>query len=133
MTIVKGSIYYPTGCVAINLKNVLMVCKVVVWIIYGSNLLYLALPCIENYDVYGLPSILSSSDEVLSMSAIYPAVYSLKHLLFNPPSDAHVFASHLLKYIQRLSFVTIRDLKPLVDFASHKVKRLKKFAKPRLM
>ena len=83
---------------------------------------WVALICIENCDVYDTSSILSSSDEVQCMSAILPAVYLLKHLLFKPPSDMHVLASRLLEYTQRLSCVTVRELKPLLDLASQKVK-----------
>ena len=64
---------------------------------------------------------LSSSDEVPQISAILPAVYLLKHLLLKPPSDMHVVVSRLLEYTQRLSCVTIRELKPLLDLASQKV------------
>ena len=95
-----------------------MVCEQTSWI-HGSNLIVLT--CIENCDLFGQSSVLSSSDALPSMSAIHPAVYLLKHLLFNPSSDVHVLVSHLLKYTQRLSYVTVRELKPLMILASQKV------------
>ena len=79
------------------------------------------LSCTENCGVCGLHSIVSSSKEVRSMSAIFPAVFLLKYLLFKSVSDVHPLASHLLKYTQRLSCVTIRELKPLIDVASQTV------------
>ena len=48
----------------------------------------------------------------------------LKLLLFKPICDVDVVASHLLTYAQRLSWVAVRELKPLVDLASQKVKVL---------
>lgn len=79
------------------------------------------LSCTENCGVCGLQSIVSSSEEVRSMSAIFPAVFLLKYLLFKSVSDVHLLASHLLKYTQQLSCVTIRELKPLIDVASQTV------------
>lgn len=98
--------------------------------IYNKQLF--ALTCVENCEVYDLPSILSSSDEIRSMSAVLPAVFLLKHLILKPSLDVHVLASHLLKYTQRLSCVNIRELKPLIDLASQKVKKIL-LLHPRLM
>ena len=95
-----------------------MQCKVI-WI-YNN---IICLNFVESCEVYDTSSILSSSDEIRSMSAVFPAVFLLKHLLLKPLLDVHVLASHLLKYTQRLPCINIRELKPLIDLASQKVKR----------
>lgn len=67
---------------------------------------------------------MNSSAFLLSFSAIHPAVYLLKHLLIDAVSDTHtakLLALHLLKYIQRLSYVSVRALEPLLTLSSGKV------------
>ena len=69
-------------------------------------------------------SSLSSPDALISISAILPAIYSLKLLLVDETSDVcstNVLLSNLLEYIQRLSYVSVRALEPLLTLSAGKV------------
>ena len=66
----------------------------------------------------------NSSDMLLSMSAIQPAITSLKHLLSDVASDianSNVLALSLLKYVLQLPYVSVEALKPLLFLSLGKV------------
>lgn len=66
----------------------------------------------------------NSSDILLSMSAIQPAITSLKHLLSDVTSNianSSALALSLLKYVLQLSYVSVEALKPLLFLSLGKV------------
>lgn len=70
-------------------------------------------------------SFVSSPNPLISMSAIYPAVFSLKHLLSEVTSDIcseHVVVLNLLEYIRRLSYISVRAFEPLLMLSTDKVR-----------
>ena len=66
---------------------------------------------------------LSSPDALMSISAIYPAVYSLKLLLVEGTDvcSTSELLPNLVEYIQRLSFVSAGALEPLLTLSADKV------------
>ena len=66
----------------------------------------------------------NSSDILLSMSAIQPAITSLKHLLSDEASNignSNVLALSLLKYVSQLPYVSVEALEPLLFLSLGKV------------
>ena len=64
----------------------------------------------------------NSSDKLLFMSAIQPAITSLKHLLSDVASNiANSNVLSLLKYLLQLPYVSVEALKPLLFLSLGKV------------
>lgn len=69
-------------------------------------------------------SCVNSSDILLSLSAIQPAIASLKHLLSDATSNignSTVLALSLLKYVLQLPYVSVEALEPLLFLSLGKV------------